>query len=47
MQIARRAAHWWNKGVDNVHDRLLKLPSTMKGIVQDVSKSGGTEKDSA
>ncbi len=37
-QIARRAANWWNNGVDNIHNRLLKLPGTVKTIVSDVKE---------
>lgn len=44
-QIGRRAANWWNRGVDNVHERLLKLPATMKTMVEDVKGAGdGDEK---
>lgn len=40
-QIARRAANWWNNGVDNVHRRLLKLPLTVQDIVTDVKTKSG------
>lgn len=44
-QIGRRAANWWNNGVDNVHGRLLRLPGTMKTIVEDAKGAGeGSEK---
>lgn len=37
--IVRRASQWWNAGVDNIHARLGRLPSTVENIVDDV-KSG-------
>lgn len=37
--IFRRFSQWWNSSVDNVHGRLLGLPDTVDGIVQD-AKSG-------
>lgn len=43
--IGRRAAHWWNSGVDNVHARLVGLPETMDRIVDD-AKSLGKSKPS-
>lgn len=34
--ILHRFGRWWNRGVDNVHGRLLGLPDTVDRIVDDV-----------
>lgn len=40
--VVRRISQWWNRGVDNVHGRLLGLPNTVDNILEDVKPSSST-----
>eukprot|EP00177_Eucheuma_denticulatum_P006691 GFKZ01012165.1.p1 GENE.GFKZ01012165.1~~GFKZ01012165.1.p1 ORF type:complete len:110 (+),score=15.23 GFKZ01012165.1:188-517(+) len=37
--ILHRFGRWWNRGVDNVHGRLVGLPDTVDRIVEDVKST--------